>query len=82
MIEQENPGVRGTTPYPQNVSAFLSTFYEEVSIGSIALLTRHYSENVIVVDDGSSDRTAAISRKAGVKVIEDSFLQENLLPRR
>ncbi|MDQ1254501.1 MAG: hypothetical protein QG646_3755 [Euryarchaeota archaeon] len=65
--KQENPDVRGTTS--QNISLVLPAFNEEVSIGSIVLLTRHYSDNVIVVDDGSSDRTAAIARKAGAQVV-------------
>lgn len=82
MKEQKNPGVIGTTPYSQNIFTVLFTFYDKVSIGSIALLTKHYSDDIIVVDDGSSNRNAAIPRKAGVKVSEDSFLQENLLPRR
>jgi glycosyltransferase involved in cell wall biosynthesis len=59
--------VRGI--YPQNIIVVLPAFNEEVSIGSIVLLTKHYCDNVIVVDDGSSDRTAAISRRAGAHVI-------------
>ena len=64
---EENQDARGTTP--QNVTVILPAFNEEVSIGSIVLLTRHYADHVIVVDDGSSDRTAAIARKAGAHVI-------------
>jgi len=64
---EESLKVRGTTP--QNVTVILPAFNEEVSIGSIVLLTRHYADHVIVVDDGSSDRTAAIARKAGAHVI-------------
>ncbi len=47
----------------------LPAFDEEVSIGSIILLTKPHCDNVIVVDDGSSDRTATIARKAGAHVI-------------
>lgn len=54
--------VKGTSP--QNVTVVLPAFNEEVSIGSIVLLTKHYCDSVIVVDDGSSDRTAAIARNA------------------
>jgi len=54
---------------PQNVTVILPAYNEEVSIGSIVLITRFYADNVIVVDDGSSDRTAEIARKAGAEVI-------------
>ncbi|AKB18812.1 glycosyltransferase (family 2) [Methanosarcina sp. WWM596] len=64
---EESSATRGATP--QNITVILPAFNEEVSIGSIVLLTRHYADNVIVVDDGSSDRTAAVARKAGAHVI-------------
>ena len=54
---------------PQNITVVLPAFNEEVSIGSIVLLTRFYADNVIVVDDGSSDRTAELARRAEAEVI-------------
>jgi glycosyltransferase involved in cell wall biosynthesis len=47
----------------------LPAYNEEVAIGSIVLLTCKYADSVIVVDDGSSDRTADVARKAGAEVI-------------
>lgn len=41
-----------------------------VSIGSVVLLTEFYADNVIVVNDGSSDRTAEIARKACAEVVQ------------
>lgn len=64
---EEKACKRCTTP--QNITVILPAYNEEVSIGSIVLLTRFYADNVIVVDDGSSDRTAEIARKAGAEVI-------------
>ena len=65
--KEECPTVRGTTP--QNITVILPAFNEEVAIGSIVLLTKYHADNIIVVDDGSSDRTASIARKAGAHVI-------------
>jgi len=65
--KSENSCKRGTAP--QNITVILPAYNEEVSIGSIVLLTKHYVDNVIVVDDGSSDRTAEIARNAGAEVI-------------
>jgi len=38
-------------------------------IGSVVLQARQHADRVIVVDDGSTDRTAAIARLAGAEVI-------------
>jgi glycosyltransferase involved in cell wall biosynthesis len=62
-----NPCKRDTAP--QNITVILPAYNEEVSIGSIVLLTRFYADSVIVIDDGSVDRTAEIARKAGAEVI-------------
>ena len=57
---------------PQKITVVLPAFNEEVSIGSVVLLARHHADRVIVVDDGSSDRTAEIAEKAGAEVIVHS----------
>ncbi|KKH40462.1 hypothetical protein [Methanosarcina mazei] len=48
--EQGDPVIRSATP--QNITVVLPAFNEEVAIGSIVLLTKHYCDTVIVVDDG------------------------------
>lgn len=53
----------------KGVIAILPAFNEEISIGSIVLHAREHAEQVIVVDDGSSDRTSEIARFAGAEVI-------------
>jgi glycosyltransferase involved in cell wall biosynthesis len=45
---------------PQHITVILPAYNEEVSIGSVVLLTKFYADKVIVVDDGSSDRTAEV----------------------
>jgi glycosyltransferase involved in cell wall biosynthesis len=49
--------------------AVIPAFNEELTIGSIVLLTKPYVGKVIVVDDGSSDRTASIALEAGAEVL-------------
>lgn len=55
-----------------NITVILPAYNEEVSIGSIVLLARRYADRVIVIDDGSSDRTAEIASNAGAEVIVHS----------
>jgi glycosyltransferase involved in cell wall biosynthesis len=52
-----------------NVTAIIPAFNEEIPIGSVVLTTKKYVDQVIVVDDGSSDRTAEIAEAAGAEVI-------------
>lgn len=80
--EQENPGVRYSSPYLQNVPIDLSVFNEEAFIDSTVPFTRQYSGTVIFFTDDSSDRTTAIARKTGEQVIVNSFFEKNLLSRR
>jgi len=51
------------------VIAVIPSYNEEMSIGSIVLKARQIVERVIVVDDGSTDRTAEVAQMAGAEVI-------------
>jgi len=53
----------------RGITAILPAYNEEVSIGSVVLRTRQYADRVIVVDDGSSDRTAEVAALAGAEVL-------------
>jgi len=44
-------------------------YTERVAIGSVALLARKHIDEVLVIDDGSSDGTATVAQEAGVTVI-------------
>jgi len=52
------------------VTAIIPAYNEQVSIGSIVLKTKIYVDRVIVVDDGSTDRTAEIAVLAGAELIK------------
>ncbi len=54
---------------PGPVIAVIPAYKEEVSIGSVVVHTRNYVDTVIVVDDGSPDKTSLIARAAGADVI-------------
>ena len=51
------------------ILAAFPAFNEEVSVGSLVLRAKQYVDWVIVIDDGSSDRTAEVARLAGAEVV-------------
>jgi len=51
------------------VVAAIPAFNEEKTIGSIVLLARRYVNQVLVVDDGSTDHTALVAERAGAVVV-------------
>jgi glycosyltransferase involved in cell wall biosynthesis len=54
----------------RRIVAGLPAYNEEKYIGTIILKTKQYVDDVIIVDDGSTDQTAEIARLAGAKVIQ------------
>ena len=48
----------------------MPAYNEEKYIGSVILQARQFADEVVVVDDGSSDRTAQVARLAGATVIQ------------
>jgi len=61
--------VKDVEPAQKGLYAVLPAYNEELVIGSVVLRTRQYVDRVIVVDDGSSDRTADVAKLAGADVI-------------
>jgi len=49
--------------------ALIPAYNEKKNIGSVVRNTRKYVDNVIVIDDGSSDNTEKIARKSGAEVV-------------
>jgi len=53
----------------KNIIAVIPAYNEENSIGNIILSTKKYVNDIIVYDDGSSDKTSEIAIKYGAKLI-------------
>jgi glycosyltransferase involved in cell wall biosynthesis len=53
----------------------IPSWNEKKAIASVVMLAQEYSDAVLVVDDGSTDKTALIAKMAGAEVIQH---QENL----
>jgi len=56
----------------RNLAAVLPAFNEALSIGDVVSAVQKYAD-VIVVDDGSTDRTADIAREKGAYVVAHSI---------
>lgn len=52
------------------VVILIPAYNEELTIGSVVLQARKHARTVIVVNDGSKDKTSEIARAAGAEVIE------------
>jgi len=53
-----------------NITAIIPAFNEEIPIGSVVISTLKHVDHVIVVDDGSDDRTSEIAGIAGAEIIK------------
>ena len=66
--------LRDAQPHPDGqrpeVVAAIPCFNEELYIGSVVLKAKDYADQVVVVDDGSTDKTAIVAEKAGATVIK------------
>ena len=56
-------------PSSNHVVVIIPAFNEERFIASVVLLARKHAERIIVIDDGSTDRTVTLAQQAGAEVI-------------
>lgn len=54
-----------------NVVVAIPTFNEEIAIASLVLRAREHADKVLVIDDGSTDKTVELAKKAGAIVFEN-----------
>jgi len=52
------------------VVILIPAYNEELTIGSVVLQAKKYAHHVLVVNDGSKDKTSEIARAAGAEVID------------
>lgn len=52
------------------IVAIIPSYNEEIGLGSVILLTSQYVDRIIVVDDGSNDKTSKVAELADVKLIK------------
>jgi glycosyltransferase involved in cell wall biosynthesis len=53
----------------EDVIAIIPAYNEEKTISNVVKQTKKYIDDVLVIDDNSSDKTADLAKKAGAKVI-------------
>ncbi len=55
----------------KKISAVIPAYNEEKRIADVIKKTRKYVDEVLVIDDGSSDKTALVAKKAGARVLSN-----------
>jgi glycosyltransferase involved in cell wall biosynthesis len=67
--EKDRPSSAALRRGEQAIAAVIPAYNEEKHIGDVARRTRQQLDHVLVVDDGSTDKTAEHARAAGAEVI-------------
>jgi glycosyltransferase involved in cell wall biosynthesis len=59
-----------SSPSGPKIAILIPAFNEELTIGSVVLQARRYAHHVLVINDGSADKTSEVARMAGAEVID------------
>lgn len=59
--------------FSRRITAIIPAYNEQVSIGSVVLKTKMFVDRVIVIDDGSTDKTSKIAVLAGAELIKHEY---------
>jgi len=54
------------------IIVLIPAYNEELTISSVVMLVKRHSDHIIVIDDGSTDRTRELATEAGAEVISHS----------
>lgn len=57
----------------KDVTVIIPAYNEGSRIGPVIEEAREFADEVLVIDDGSTDNTVGVAREAGAKVISNSF---------
>lgn len=67
----DDPSAEGTVSGSDGtIIVGIPAYNEGITIGSVVLQSRRHADEVIVVDDGSSDDTVSVAEESGATVIE------------
>jgi glycosyltransferase involved in cell wall biosynthesis len=69
------PGLAEKTIHRGNVAALIPAYFEECHIQDVARRVRAQLDQVLVVDDGSTDKTESEAQQAGVQVFRHAVNQ-------
>jgi glycosyltransferase involved in cell wall biosynthesis len=68
-VPKEGPVGKPRSSLLKGLAVVIPAYNEQLTIGSVVILAKQYTDWVIVVDDGSSDNTALVAETAGAEVI-------------